>query len=153
MTESQLQSKCVTLYADAYPENRGRLFATFQETTSKAQGGLMLSKGLIPGVSDLLYSNANRYLVGIEMKAPGTYHDLIHVLEQCLWIKKSCYNGGFCTSVEEFMKIIESDGNYVSISVEEVVGICANKLKCQYTTNIEEMLTIAHNKKKQRVKF
>ena len=51
--EHKLQAKCVSLFSDQYPNKRGRLFSTFQETTSKAQGSQMLALGLVPGVSDL----------------------------------------------------------------------------------------------------
>lgn len=128
MNEAQLQSQCVLWFSQEYPKRRGDLFATFQETNSAAQGSNMLSKGLIPGVSDIIYTDFQKRLIGIEMKAPNTYHDLIHVLEQCRFIRHNAYHGFFCTTLEDFKTIIESDGTNGMLKVEDVLMVVYQKM-------------------------
>lgn len=116
MTEAQLQSKCVVEFSQAYPDLRGRLFATFQNTINASQGSHMLSMGLVRGVSDLIYIDDQKYIIGIEMKAPGTKHKASHVLEQCDWLETCCYKGYFCTSVEMFWDIVNG-GEGLTVNV------------------------------------
>lgn len=65
MNEIQIQAACVLKFSQEYPERRGDVFATFQETTNAVQGGSMLSKGLIAGVSDLFLINTNKRFIPI----------------------------------------------------------------------------------------
>jgi hypothetical protein len=106
MSEKQLQAKIVIAFSQAFPERRGRLFATFQETD---KGSYLTSLGLVRGVSDLLYVTAYGELVGIELKEPGSKHKSDHVREQAEWLMKVPAKGYFCTSLEMFWKIIEGE--------------------------------------------
>ena len=106
MNEKQLQSKMVVEFSQAYPEQRGRLFATFQETINAIQGSNRLALGLIRGVSDLLYVNSKGELIGIEVKCLNSKHKSSHVIEQCHWLLEVPKKGYFCTSVNMLMDII-----------------------------------------------
>lgn len=124
MNEAQLQAKCVLKFSQTYPERRGDLFATFQETVNAAQGSNMLSRGLIPGVPDLIYLDLARHFIGIEMKAENIRHNLIHILEQCRFLQHNTYNGHFCSSEQMFWDIIESDGEQGGLSYDTVRSWC-----------------------------
>jgi len=124
MSEKKLQSQMVIEFSQAFPELRGRLFATFSETISASQGANRLSLGLVRGTSDLIYIDEDFYTIGIEIKKEGTRHNAQHVLEQCDWLENCCYRGYFCTSVDMFWNIIQG-GN--GISPEEVRERCEGK--------------------------
>lgn len=109
-TEEQLQSSIVHAFNDRYPEDRGRLFATFQNPVP-AQYGLWVAKGMIEGVSDLLFSDYSKRLIAIEVKHPDKKHKREHIIRQAQWIIKSAYSGGFCVSVEMFWGMIAGKSN------------------------------------------
>jgi len=125
MSEKQIQHKCVLWFSQQFPERRGDVFATFQETINGAQGSNMLSLGLIPGVSDLILIN-DGIMSGIEMKAPDTKHDIAHVLEQSKFILNNCYDGWFCVSLPMFQDIINKTG--LGIDPLDVVRKCEDAL-------------------------
>ena len=103
--EHKLQAECVRYFSETYPERRGELFATFQETKSQGQGGVMLSLGLVSGVSDLLFVQ-DGFLTGIEMKCPETSHNTEHLIKQAKWLLKVPKRGYFCDSLDMFKEII-----------------------------------------------
>lgn len=103
--EHKLQAECVRYFSETYPERRGELFATFQETKSQGQGGVMLSLGLVSGVSDLLFVQ-DGFLIGIEMKCPETSHNTEHLIKQAKWLLKVPKRGCFCDSLDMFKEII-----------------------------------------------
>ena len=140
MSESQIQSKCILWFSQTYPERRGDVFATFQETINKIQGGQRNSMGLVAGVSDIIYINSLKNIIGIEMKAPKTYHDTVHVLEQCRFILNNAHSGWFCISLESFQKIIESDGEFSGIDPIDVVEICREKIESKIKLSGKEDL-------------
>lgn len=127
--EGKLQSTMVLHFSQTYPERYGDLFGTFHETTSAAQGSNMLSKGLIPGVSDLIYISTLKHLIGIEVKFPGTYHDTIHVLEQCRFLIENSHHGWFCTDLDQFKEIIHTDGKWGGIDPDDVLEMCKEKMQ------------------------
>ncbi|WAX17089.1 hypothetical protein PF672P2_00074 [Parabacteroides phage PF672P2] len=104
--EHRLQSEMVISFSRLHPNDRGKLFATFQETESGAQGAQMLSLGLVRGVSDLLYIPDGR-LIGIEVKYPGSSHKVSHLIEQANWLIKVPHKGWFCDNLMTFNEIIE----------------------------------------------
>jgi hypothetical protein len=153
MSEAKIQSQMVLHFSQEYPNRRGELFAAFQETNSAAQGSNMLSKGLISGVSDLIYIDALKRLVGIEVKAPNTYHDTIHVLEQCRFLIKNAFAGWFCTSLESFKEIIESDGKSGGISPyiiwESILEKHRDLLKLENSEPVDEIIFKCNQYKKR----
>lgn len=116
-TEDTLQYSCVKAFNEKYPERKGRLFATFQNPVV-AQYGIWISRGMIEGVSDLLYTDDQRRLVAVEMKHLDRLHKRDHIIKQANWILQNTYRGGFCVSLNMFWDIIEGrsngiDPNYV----------------------------------------
>jgi len=104
-TEAALQSQCAKQFAERYPEKRGRLFATFQNPV-QAQHGLWVAKGMVAGVSDMIFIDEQFRVVGIEMKQPEARHSRQSLERQCHFLINCCYRGYFCTSVEMFWDII-----------------------------------------------
>ncbi len=104
-TEATLQSQCAKQFAERYPEKRGRLIATFQNPTPE-QHGLWVAKGMVAGVSDMIFIDEQFRVVGIEMKQIGARHSRQSLERQCHFLINCCYRGYFCTSVEMFWEII-----------------------------------------------
>lgn len=121
--ESQMQARCVIEFSQKYPERRGHLFAYFATSDSYIQASQKLSLGLVKGCSDLLYIN-NGQLIGIEMKATGTSHNRVHLIEQCQWLLKVPKTGWFCDSVEMFWQIING---WYGIDPKRVLENCMQK--------------------------
>ena len=105
--EHKLQSQCVIKFKQRHPENADNLIGYFAETSSKIQGGIMNSLGLVAGVSDLLYFRDKHWFVGIEMKAEGTSHKRTHLIRQANWLMNIPSIGYFCDSEEMFFSIVE----------------------------------------------
>jgi hypothetical protein len=104
-TEATLQSQCAKQFAERFPEKRGRLFATFQNPTPE-QHGLWVAKGMVAGVSDMIFIDDQFRVVGIEMKHQGSRHSRQSLERQCHFLINCCYRGYFCTSVQMFWDII-----------------------------------------------
>lgn len=105
--EHKLQAECVIAFSHKYPELRGFLFGNFSETRSPIEGAQKISLGLVRGVSDLIFVNIIREMIGIELKVIGSSHNRLHIIEQCHWLMKVPKVGWFCDSLEMFMSIIE----------------------------------------------
>lgn len=131
--EAHLQCDIVVAFSDKHPEMRGRLFATFQNADNNVTGALNVSMGMVRGVSDLLYSNSQRKLIGLEVKHPEYKHERNHVLEQCDFIDNVCEDGFFITSVEAFWDAIN---NHRGIGTAEV----REHLKTRKTIQFKDLL-------------
>jgi hypothetical protein len=107
-SEDQLQVACVNAFASRYPEKRGRLFATFQNPTDKTQTNIWIAKGLVAGVSDLIYIDDDFHICGLELKQKGKRHSVEHLHRQIRWMKNNCHRAGFVTSISEFWDMIEN---------------------------------------------
>ena len=81
------------------------VICNFQETKAKVKEELC-SLGLIAGVSDLLLCD-NGVLVGIEVKAPNSIHNIEHLIRQAKWLLKVPKRGYFCDSLDVFVDILE----------------------------------------------
>ena len=53
--EHQLQFDCVSWFNNAYPQLRGLLFEVNNNSVSGRDGAIRLSRGMVAGVSDLLF--------------------------------------------------------------------------------------------------
>lgn len=104
-SESKLQANCVIEFSHKYPDKKGCLIGYFATSDSYIQASQKLSLGLVKGCSDLLYVN-NGDLIGIEIKAKGTGHNRIHIMEQALWLMRVPRFGYFCDSLSMFHRII-----------------------------------------------
>lgn len=153
LSEKQIQSKCVMYFSHKFPERRGDLFATFQESLSVQHGSNMLSMGLVPGVPDLILLE-NGQTTGIEMKAPETYHSTVHVLEQCRFLLDNCYFGWFCTSIEMFAGIVEKTGS--GIDPWDAVAMCEKSmskvLEVEGTEKIDDLIFKCKDHKERKGK-
>lgn len=109
-TEDTLQASIKDAFEAKYPEKIGRLFATFQNPVP-AQVGLWIAKGLVPGVSDMIFIDDNFEIVPVEIKHVDKKHDVDHVIKQAKWIINNSRRGGFCTSIDMFFDIIEGRSN------------------------------------------
>jgi hypothetical protein len=109
-TEDTLQASIKLAFEEKYPEQIGRLFATFQNPV-QAQYGIWIARGMVEGVSDLLYTDDHRRLVAIEIKHPEKVHKREHIIRQANWIINSAWKGGFCTSIPMFFDMIEGRNN------------------------------------------
>jgi len=110
-TEDTLQASIVRAFNEKYPEQKGRLFATFQNPSGAGQYGIWIARGMIEGVSDLLYADDQRRLIGVEIKHIEKLHKRDHIIRQANWIINNCYSGGFCVSVDMFFNMIEGRSN------------------------------------------
>lgn len=106
--EARLQAKIVIDFSQKRPEEKGRLIGYFAETENKIEGATKLSLGLVRGASDLFYIDSCQRMVGIEIKAPGSRHNVLHLKEQAFWLMCTPYKGFFCDSLEMFWDIINN---------------------------------------------
>lgn len=104
--EHKLQSQCFIWHWNEHPEERGRLFSTFQEASSRIEGTQKKALGLVRGVSDFIYVNSEGRMIGIELKEKGTRHDTNHLREQAEWLLSVPFKGWFCDSLQMFQDII-----------------------------------------------
>lgn len=130
-TEDTLQASIVHAFNERYPDQRGRLFATFQNPLVQ-QYGIWIARGMIEGVSDLLYTDGQRRLIAIECKHQNKLHKRDHIIRQANWIINNAYAGGFCTSIEMFFDIIEGRSN----------GIDPKKLLCAMENNSKKSVVV-----------
>lgn len=126
MTEDQLQSAIVRKFSELYPEKRGQLFHVSNERNHKLQAIQARSKGIFPGVSDLIYFDTSPMyrikFIGIELKVPGSRHKFHTIEQQMEWGQVLEKNGGnwrLCQTVDEAISCTEG----------ELKGLTVNKVK------------------------
>ncbi len=84
MSEEKLQSDIVRKFSELYPEKRGQLFHVPNERITASQKLKAKSIGVFSGVSDMLFADTG-VLNCLELKAPGSYHKVLHVQQQVDW--------------------------------------------------------------------
>jgi hypothetical protein len=126
-SEDLLQSEIFKSFTNKYPEQRGRLFSTFQNPHGLKQYGIWVARGLVEGVSDLLYIDDDHRIIGIEVKHTEKYHSSDTVKRQAEWIFNCAYRGGFCVSVDMFWQIINNQSN--GIEPKKVLKYLENNSK------------------------
>jgi len=110
-TEDTLQASIKKAFEEKYPEKIGRLFATFQNPNGMKQHGIWIARGMVEGVSDMIFISDNFEIVPIEIKHPDKLHKRDHIICQAKWMINNSRRGGFCTSVDMFFNIIEGRSN------------------------------------------
>lgn len=130
-TEDTLQASIKKAFEAKYPEKIGRLFATFQNPTEE-QHGVWVTRGMVAGVSDMIFIADNFEIVPIEIKHPEKLHKRDHIIRQANWIIRNSRRGGFCTSIEMFFDIIEGRNN----------GIDPKKLLCAMENNSKKSTVV-----------
>lgn len=121
-------SGIVRKFSELYPHKRGQFFHVSNERNNQRQVFQSKALGIFPGVSDLLYFDNsvtglsfNFILLGLEVKAPGTYHKKDKVRQQVEWGKILESKGGIwrlVTNIEDSISCIE--GNYKGLTTKEV---------------------------------
>ena len=103
--EGKIQASIVKWFSQQFPERRGALVGYFAETFDKRDGGIKTAKGLVESVSDLMYFD-KKMLIGIEVKAKKTEHNVVHLRKQAQWILDFCEDGCFVDSLEQAKNFI-----------------------------------------------
>lgn len=117
--ESKLQAECVLWFKNTHVNLKDTLWATFNEGKNV---GAKLTMGMSVGCPDLLHYTKHTGLVGVEMKYPGTRHDVSHLIKQAKWLISIPAKGCFCDNKDSFEKIME-DGE-MQISPQKVLSYC-----------------------------
>jgi hypothetical protein len=135
MSEDKLLSDSVRLFSERCPEKRGQLFHVSNERNNQKQVWVAKAKGIFGGVADLLYFESKywniegvhsakltgSYIVGIELKVPGSYHDRQHIINQIEWAEILERQGGvwrLCRTAEEAFSCTQLD--FKGLTIEEV---------------------------------
>lgn len=145
MSEIALQSKIAQTVSVRFPKLKGQFFHVSNERNNKIQVFQARSIGIVPGVSDFLLiepeniwddegfiSETYTKITGIEVKEPGSYHEVAHVRQQVKWAKvlESCGGVWFLvTSVDEAVKAVTKDyeGLKRIADIEKMLDECKTK--------------------------
>lgn len=133
MSEDRILSDSVRLFSERCPDNRGQLFHVSNERNNSLQAMKAKSKGIFNGVSDLLFLSY-KIVVGIELKAPESYHKREHIESQIEWAKILESQGGvwrLCTNAEDVFSCTQFDFKGMTIAEVELM------LKTQKNKNIK----------------
>jgi len=130
-SEDQLQSSIVRKFSELHPEKRGQLFHVANERNHALQAMQARSKGIFPGVADLIYIDLKSMfqprILGIELKTPGSSHKVDTVRQQVEWGEILEKNGGtwrLCDNIDDAMYCI--NGFYEGFTTQEVREKLAN---------------------------
>ena len=106
MTEKELQYKIVSWFSHNYIKHRGLLFLVDNDTHNINHAQTKRALGMISGVSDLILINPfNGQINGIELKAPGSRHEVKKLQNQLSWGKQ----------------LIRMNCNYIMSSREDLI--------------------------------
>ena len=130
-SEEQLQSSIVRKFSELYPERRGQLFHVPNERNHALQAMQARSKGIFPGVADLIYFELGPLYrmktLAIELKTPESSHKVDTVEQQVEWGEIFEKNGGtwrLCDNIDDAIYCI--NGFYKGLTTEDVVEKLSN---------------------------
>jgi len=130
-SEDQLQSSIVRKFSELYPERRGQLFHVSNERNHALQAMQARSKGVFPGVADLIYFELGPLYrmktLAIELKTPESSHKVNTVEQQVEWGEIFEKNGGtwrLCDNIDDAIYCI--NGFYKGLTTEDVRGKLAD---------------------------
>jgi len=130
-SEDQLQSSIVRKFSELYPERRGQLFHVPNERNHALQAMQARSKGIFPGVADLIYFELGPFYriktLAIELKTPESSHKVDTVEQQVEWGEIFEKNGGtwrLCDNIDDAIYCI--NGFYKGLTTEDVVEKLSN---------------------------
>ena len=130
-SEDQLQSSIVRKFSELYPERRGQLFHVSNERNHALQAMQARSKGIFPGVADLIYFELGPLYriktLAIELKTPESSHKVNTVEQQVEWGEIFEKNGGtwrLCDNIDDAIYCI--NGFYKGLTTEDVVEKLSN---------------------------
>lgn len=105
ISEDRLQQECFTWHWNTKPEERGLLFMVYNGAVNRIQGAQLKSKGMVKGVSDMIYLRPGGSPLLIELKTEtGTQS-----LAQKNWenvVATAGYEYVLVRSLEQFKSII-----------------------------------------------
>lgn len=104
MTEEQLQAQIFQFHWNNYPNERKRLFHVNNKAKNKIEGNQMKARGVVAGVSDLVYLAENRTIY-IELKVEGGVqsNEQKEFEQQC---KATGHEYHIVKSLEQFLQVI-----------------------------------------------
>lgn len=120
MLEAEIQHDLIMWFGQIWPNLRPLLFEVNNDTFSAKNAKYRKSKGMIAGVSDLVFI---KYKAGIELKAPGSNWPKSHIEKQLNWGHVLIENRGYY--------LITSD-----------LGIAKNFLTCLVLGKFDEAIEI-----------
>lgn len=134
MSEIKLQSDIAREFSVRYPNKRGQLFHVSNERNNPVQAMQARSIGIFPGVADFLYfeksfhtDHPSVFMVGLEVKEPGTRHKREHIEQQLEWGRILERQGGIwrlVRTVEEAISCTELD--LKGLTIQEVEKMLEN---------------------------
>ena len=131
MSEIKLQSDIAREFSVRYPNKRGQFFHVSNERNNKIQAFQAKSIGVFPGVSDFLFfqktdnpigsfnRNVSTTIVAIEVKEPGSRHEVEQIERQIEWAEILESQGGIwrlCRSVDEAISCTQMDFKGLTIA-------------------------------------
>ena len=141
MSEIKLQSDIAREISVRYPNLRGQFFHVSNERKSQNQAFQARSIGIFPGVSDFICirkfhprENGTKaiFMLGIEVKEPGSFHKKEHIEQQYEWgcILENCGGRYFVVrSVLDCIQVIEA--NYSEVlclkDIKQMIDECKGK--------------------------
>ena len=130
-SEDQLQSSIVRKFSELYPERRGQLFHVSNERNHALQAMQARSKGVFPGVADLIYFELGPLYriktLAIELKTPESIHKVNTVEQQLEWGEIFEKNGGtwrLCDNINDAIHSI--NGSHKGLTTKDVRERLAN---------------------------
>lgn len=79
VTEDQLQAQIFQYHWNNYPAERGLLFHVNNKARNAIEGNHMKAKGVVSGVSDLIYLKSGGKPLLMELKLPGATQSQVQV--------------------------------------------------------------------------
>ena len=130
-SEDRLQSSIVRKFSELYPERRGQLFHVPNERNHALQAMQARSKGIFPGVADLIYFELGPLYriktLAIELKTPESRHKVFTVEHQVEWGEIFEKNGGtwrLCDNINDAIHSI--NGSHKGLTTKDVRERLAN---------------------------
>lgn len=123
MNEKQLSCSIVREITNIQPEKRKQLFHISNERNSKEQAFEARAIGIVPGVSDFLYFELNKPLIGMEIKVPESFHKVEHIISQIEWGEILEQQGGvwrLITNVADAVELIVKKNYSVGFTTSQM---------------------------------
>lgn len=123
-SEAQFQAACVKKFDQSYPEQRGRLIGIYNNPPNAVVAAMLISMGLRPGISDLLYFPETKYIpyaVTLDEKV------MVHKIIRVAWIELKILGGKQKPNQERFEETVKGFGHDYFV-VEESLDLFINTI-------------------------
>lgn len=145
--EDKIQHEIVMWFSQTYPGLRGRLWEVNNDTYNAKHAMKRRAMGMIAGASDLQMFYAKKY-AAIEIKAPGTSHDLQRIKSQLDYGADTILNGGYFIMSEK-IEVIKA---FITSILEDNVWD-VEELQNKSIRHINKLIEEAEKKGVKTVKF